>query len=157
MKDFPNETKNKRRKAILKVILKRYLFIVWVPALLVLLNFIGSIVIKYLQILDLLSFSFEGSIFIVCITNIIMGFATIFGIIIILIMIDLIIKSFIEYVKKGTIVKDFIENIKLIIEALGDTYRFFIDIPKRIFLKIKDEKRRFNNSLEKELGRNENH
>lgn len=156
MKDFSNETKNKRRKAILKVILKRYSFIVWVPALLVLLNFIGSIVIKYIQILNPLSFSFEGSMFIVCITNIIMGFATILGIITILMMIDLIIKSFIEYVKKGTIVKDFIEIIKLIIEALGDIFRFFIDIPKIIFLRVKDEKRRFKNSLEKELGRNEN-
>lgn len=152
MKDFSNETKNKRRKAILKVILKRYSFIVWVPALLVLLNFIGSIVIKYIQILDPLSFSVEGSMFIVCITNIIMGFVTILGIIAILMMIDLIIKSFIEYAKKGTIVKDFIE----IIEALVDIFRFFIDIPKIIFLRVKDEKRRFKNSLEKELGRNEN-
>lgn len=153
MKDFSNETKNKRRKAILKVILKRYSFIVWVPALLVLLNFIGSIVI---QILNPLSFSVEGSMFIVCITNIIMGFATILCIIVILMMIDLIIESFIEYVKKGTIVKDFIEIIKLIIEALVDIFRFFIDIPKIIFLRVKDEKRRFKNSLEKELGRNEN-
>ncbi len=152
MKDFSNETKNKRRKAILKVILKRYSFIVWVPALLVLLNFIGSIVIKYIQILNPLSFSVEGSMFIVCITNIIMGFTTILGIIAILMMIDLIIKSFIEYAKKGTIVKDFIE----IIEALVDIFRFFIDIPKIIFLRVKDEKRRFKNSLEKELGRNEN-
>lgn len=153
MKDFSNETKNKRRKAILKVVLKRYSFIVWVPALLVLLNFIGSIVI---QILNPLSFSVEDSMFIVCITNIIMGFATILCIIVILMMIDLIIESFIEYVKKGTIVKDFIEIIKLIIEALVDIFRFFIDIPKIIFLRVKDEKRRFKNSLEKELGRNEN-
>lgn len=146
MKDFSNETKNKRRKAILKVILKRYSFVVWVPALLALFNFIGSIVIK------LLSLSLEGSMFTICITNIMMGILTIFGIIDILMMIDLII----EYAKKGTIVKDFIEIIKLIIEALWDTFRFFIDIPKIIFLRIKDEKRRFNNSLEKELGGNAN-
>lgn len=66
-------------------------------------------------------------------------------------MIGLIIENFIEYVKKGTIVKDFIEIIKLIIEALWDIFRFFIYIPKIIFLRIKDEKRRFNNSVEKEM------
>lgn len=146
MKDFSNETKSKRKKAILKVILKRYSFVVWVPALLALFNFIGYIVIK------LLSFSLEGGMFIICITNIMMGIVIIFGIIDILMMIDLII----EYAKKGTILKDFIEIIKLIIEALWDIFRFFIDIPKIIFLRIKDEKRRFNNSLEKELGRNTN-
>lgn len=50
MKDFSNETKSKRRKAILKVILKRYSFIVWVPALLALLNFIGIITMSILNL-----------------------------------------------------------------------------------------------------------
>ncbi len=156
MKNFSNETKNKRRKAMLKVILKRYSFIVWVPALLVLLNFIGSITIKFMQILDPLSISLEGGMFSICITNIMVGFAAIMGSITILMLIYLIIDNFKEYLKKGTIVKDSIEIIKLIIEALADIFRLFISLPKIVCLRIKDEKRRFNNSLEKELGRNKN-
>lgn len=149
MKDFSNETKSKRRKAILKVILKRYSFIVWVPALLALLNFIGIIT---MSILNLTSPPFEGGMFYIYFANIMTGIGTIMGIVSILLVIHIIISSCIEYLKKGTI----FEDIKLIIEILIDIVHLLIELPKKIFLRLKDEKRRFNNSLEKELRRSEN-
>lgn len=150
MKEFSNETKSKRRKAILKVILKRYSFIAWVPTLLIVLNFIGKVTFKFLRCVE------EGGIFYNYFVNIIMGFLVIGLIISVFMLILIALHSLLKYLKKGTIIKDFIDNIKLIIEALVDIFRFFISLPKKIFFRIKDEKRRFNNSLKKELGRNEN-
>lgn len=80
------------------------------------------------------------------------GIGTIMGIVSILLVIHIIISSCIEYLKKGTI----FEDIKLIIEILIDIVHLLIELPKKIFLRLKDEKRRFNNSLEKELRRSEN-
>lgn len=153
MKDFSNETKNKRRKAILKVILKRYSFIIWVPILLVLVNLIGIETIKILQITDS---NYIVGTFLYYIMNIAIGFFTIMCSLAIIGVIIVIIHSVIEYLKKGTIVEDLIENLKLFFEALISIPVFIIKLPKMIFLRIKDEKRRFNNSLEKELGRKEN-
>lgn len=150
MKEFSNETKSKRTKAILRVILKRYSFIVWVPALLQALNFIGKVTYKFLRCVE------EGGILYNYFLNIIMGFFVIGFIISVLMLVLITLHSLLKYLKKGTIIKDSIYNIKLITEALVDIFHFFISLPKRIFLRIKDEKRRFNNSLEKELGRNEN-
>lgn len=149
MKDFSNETKSKRRKAILKVILKRYSFIVWVPALLALLNFIGIIT---MSILNPTSTIFEGGMLYIYFVNIMTGIGTIIGIATILLVIYFIISSCIKYLKKGII----FEDIKFIIEILIDIVHLLTELPKKIFLRLKDEKRRFNNSLEKELRRSEN-
>lgn len=157
MKDFSNETKNKRRKAILKVILKRYSFVVWVPTLLVLLNFIGIIVVKVNQILDPSVVPYLlGGMFDYYFTNILFGLSGCLILITGILLIVLIIKSLINYLKKGTIIEDFIEFLKAILKVLISIPIFIIRLPKKLFLRIKDEKRRFNNSLEKELGRNEN-
>lgn len=156
MKDFLNETKSKRRKAILKVILKRYSFVVWVPALLVLLNFIGIIVVKVIKILDPSRVPYLGGMFDYYFTNILLGLlgpSILIGSIVLIIR---IIKSLINYLKKRTIIEDFIEFLKAILKALISIPIFIIKLLKKIFLRIKDEKRRFNNSLEKELGRNKN-
>ncbi len=147
MKNFSNETKSKRRNAIFKVILKRYSFIVWLPVLLIICNFIGSI---FLELIGS-STTFEGSIVFYYFYNIMTGFMLVVMTLLTIILIVEIIKDFIKYLKRGTIIKDFINNIKLVAEALADIFLFIILIPKKVFIRIKDEKRRFNNALQKEI------
>ncbi len=144
MKEFSNGTKSKRTKAILKVILKRYSFIVWLPVLLIICNFIG---VTFLSLIEA-SATYAGETF--------LGFIIAVWILLFIILTGSMIENFIQYLKEGTILEDFIFIIKIIIEVLVVIFRFFISLPKRIFLRIKDEKRRFNNSLDKELGRDEN-
>lgn len=144
MKNFSNETKNKRRNAIFKVILKRYSFIVWLPLLLIICNFIGATFLT----LTVAPESYIGySIFFIYFLNVLVGFAIGIAILITIIFIVATIDDFIKYLKRGTIIEDFINNIKLVAEM----FIFCILIPKKIFLRIKDEKRRFNNALQKEL------
>ncbi|MCI8345524.1 MAG: hypothetical protein HFJ42_06175 [Clostridia bacterium] len=144
MKNFSNETKNKRRNAIFKVILKRYSFIVWLPVLLIICNFIGATFLT----LTVAPESYIGySIFFIYFLNVLVGFAIGIAILITIIFIVATIDDFIKYLKRGTIIEDFINNIKLVAEM----FIFCILIPKKIFLRIKDEKRRFNNALQKEL------
>lgn len=140
MENFSNETKNKRRNAIFKVILKRYSFIVWLPLLLIICNFIGA---TLLTLTDVRGYS----IFFIYFLNVLVGFALGIALLLIIILIVGIIDDFIKYLKRGTIIEDFINNVKLVAEL----FIFCILIPKKIFLRIKDEKRRFNNALQKEL------
>lgn len=102
MKDFSNETKSKRKKAILKVILKRYSFVVWVPALLVLLNLIGIKTIKILQITDK---SYIVGTFLYYLMNITIGFSTCIFSLAIIGLIIVIIISIVDYLKKGTLLE----------------------------------------------------
>lgn len=147
MKYFSNETKNKRRKAILKVILKRYSFVVWVPILMIIFNFIG---VKFSKLI-VGSGAYGSGIFVDYLLNIMFGmYLTIISIMLIITVLW-IMRNLLEYLKKGTIIKDFIRNVKFVIEVLVDIFRFIIKLPKKIFLRIKDEKRRFNNSLKEEL------
>lgn len=144
MENFSNEKKNKRRNAIFKVILKRYSFIVWLPLLLIICNFIGATFLT----LTVAPETYIGySIFFIYFLNVLVGFAL--GIVLLFSIIFIVetINDFIKYLKRGTIIKDFINNIKLVAEL----FIFCILIPKKIFLRIKDEKRRFNNALQKEL------
>lgn len=143
MKDFSNETKSKRRKAILKVILKRYSFIVWLPLLLIICNFIG---VAFLSLIGV-SATYEGY----SISNVILGFMIGGELLLSIIFIGETIKDLIKYLKRGTIIKDFIKNIKHVAETLVDIFVFCILIPKKIFIRIKDEKRRFNNALQEEI------
>lgn len=140
MENFSNETKNKRRNAIFKVILKRYSFIVWLPLLLIICNFIGA---TLLTLTDVRGYS----IFFIYFLNVLVGFALGIALLLIIILIVGIIDDFIKYLKRRTIIEDFINNIKIVAEL----FIFCILIPKKIFLRIKDEKRRFNNALQKEL------
>lgn len=144
MENFSNETKNKRRNAIFKVILKRYSFIVWLPLLLIICNFIGA---TLLTLTDVGGYS----IFFIYFLNVLVGFAI--GIVLLFSIIFIVetINDFIKYLKRGTIIKDFINNIKLVAEALTHIFLFVILIPKKVFIRIKDEKRRFNNALQKEI------
>lgn len=144
MENFSSKTKNKRRNAIFKVILKRYSFVVWLPLLLIICNFIGATFLT----LTVTPESYIGySIFFIYFLNVLVGFALGIVLLLIIILIVGIIDDFIKYLKRGTIIKDFINNIKLVAEL----FIFCILIPKKIFLRIKDEKRRFNNALQKEL------
>ena len=144
MENFSNETKNKRRNAIFKVILKRYSSIVWLPLLLIICNFIGTTLLT----LTVAPESYIGySIFFVYFLNTLVGLGIGIALLLIIIVIVGIIDDFIKYLKRGTIIEDFINNIKLVAEL----FIFCILIPKKIFLRAKDEKRRFNNALQKEL------
>lgn len=165
MKEFSNETKSKRRKAILKVILKRYSFIVWVPALLIICNFIG---VAFFSLIGTSATYVSGTFLSKMLGVILLVYAnptftdyflfTILGFMLLstIFYMCLMIEQIIQYLKKGTIFKDFIDNLKLLVKIILNIFCFFISLPKKIFFRIKDEKRRFNNSLEKELGRNEN-
>ena len=144
MENFSNETKNKRRNAIVKVILKRYSFVVWLPLLLIICNFIGATFLT----LTVAPESYIGySIFFIYFLNVLVGFALGIALLLIIILIVRIIDDFTKYLKRGTIIEDFINNVKLVAEL----FIFCILIPKKIFLRIKDEKRRFNYALQKEL------
>lgn len=143
MKNFSNEIKRKRIKAILKVSSKRYSFILLVPALLVLFYFIGMIAAKVMLMMKPSSFLSECGCFCIiilgiCVTDF-LGLIYLGG------------SSLIKYLKKGTVEKDFITNVNLALETFEDIYCFFDSLPVKIVLRLRKEKRRFDNALQEEI------
>ena len=112
MKDFSNETKSTRRKAVLKVILKRYSFIIWLPLLLCISYNVGKITTPYLVEDWAKKVSYPiGDIILLTILGFFLLFASLLlGGIIIVIIIDYIITPLKE---KGFVngLKDFLRFI----------------------------------------------
>lgn len=143
MKNFSNEIKRKRIKAMLKVSSKRYPFILLVPALLVLSYFIGMIAAKVMLTMKPSSFLSECGWF--CI--IILGVCVVD----LLGLIYLGCSSLVKYLKKGTVVKDFIANVNFALETFEDIYCFFNSLPTKTVLRLRKEKRRFDNAIQEEI------
>jgi len=155
MKDFSNETKKDRRKAVLKVVLKRYSFIVWLPALLVLFNFIGALFWKIIMALGGKSPYIEGANLYNYFFNIMIGLLILVSLLMIIVLVLLVVDNLIKYLKKKTLKEDFLECVHGVKEMFVDLFLFLIRIPKKIFERIKDEKRRFKNAVEEEMKEKE--
>lgn len=150
MENLPNEMNRKRKGAIRKVIIRRYSFIIWVPLLIIISNFIGVTFLKILgsNLKDINNANFGYY----CMITILGASLVILLVLMVMLLFD-IIRDLRNYLKKGTLLKDTISTIKTIAEGLGMMVSFFIRLPKKIFLRIKDEKRRFRSEVEKEMNK----
>lgn len=156
MGKFSNEPKERKekRKAIAKTVLKRYSFIVWLPILIFILNWVGESAsnilwgpplkpdIWWLRIFEMIGVTmFGGFTIIVCI---LVG-----------IMIILVLSVIWEYLKKGTILEDIKSTIFFIGEGLKESFMYIVKIPIRICRRIKSEPQRFKDALQRELEKEE--
>lgn len=161
MKDFSNETKSKRRKAVLKVILKRYSFIIWLPLLLCISYNVGKITTLYLVEDWAKKASYPiGDIILLTILGFLLLFASLllglFGVIIIGIIRLYIITPLKE---KGFIngLKDFLKfigkSLLNLCKLLPIILLQILKSPIYLCKRIKDEKRRFQNAVEKQISK----
>ena len=158
MKNFSDETKKLRRNAVLKVIAKRYSFIIWLPLLICITYYIGRIVI----LID------GGSINDSCgtigkiIITILLGLLGLLILCLLLmlgiILINTINNDIIIPIKEKTFFKGLKDFFKLlggilleIIKVIPKVLLFVLKIPVYLFRRIKDEKRRFENAVEKQI------
>lgn len=156
MKDFSNETKSKRRKAVLKVILKRYSFIIWLPLLLCISYNVGKFIAPYIfeiqktdyPILDMVVFTIFGFIF--------LGLLCGLSIWIIAIIYDDIIIPLKEK-KFFSDLKDFLKIICMLLFGLCilllEILLQILKSPIYLCKRIKDEKRRFQNAVEEQISK----
>lgn len=149
MENLPNEMNRKRKGAIRKVIIRRYSFIIWVPLLIIISNFIG---VTFYKILESNVADMNGNFGYYCLFTILGATLGVLLVLMGMLLFD-IIRDLRNYLKKGTLLKDTISTIKTIAEGLGMIVSFFIRLPKKIFLRIKDEKRRFRSEVEKEMNK----
>lgn len=148
MRKFSNESK-KRSKAIVKTILKRYSIFVWLPLLLYVFYLVG---LTFCMLVDTDEVNKEMIYGIAGIFgNTVMGFCLVAELILIGFLIIECCKSFVEYIKKGTLLYDTKEIGKEIISCV----RFIVKIPKKIYDRIKSEPKRFKEALDKEITKQE--
>ena len=156
MKDFSNETKKVRRNAVLKVILKRYSFVVWLPLLLWLSYNVGKKadfveMNEQHYILSIIGVTIWG--FIVLIMLGILGW----------IIIACIRDEIIIAIKEKTFFRDLKGAFKFIGELLLGICQLILvflwevlKTPIHLYKRIKDEKRRFQNAVEKQIRKDSN-
>ena len=158
MKDFSNETKSKRIKAVLKVILKRYSFIIWLPLLLCISYNVGKFIAPYIfeiqktdyPILDIVTFTIFGFLF--------LGLLCELSILIIAMIYHGIIIPLKEKKFFGGL-KELLEIICMSLFGLlfGLCNLLLIILlqilksPIYLCKRIKDEKRRFQNAVEEQI------
>jgi len=168
MKDFSNETKSKRRKAVFKVILKRYSFIIWLPLLLYVSYNVGKFTMNYP---DIKSSTTSIIAIIAIIFDILLGFMVLFILLVILLSMLLFIDFIIEKVydiiiiplKEKRFFNDLINFIKsigklllevlsfVLLEKLPQILKGILKCPINLYKRIKDEKRRFQVAVEKQM------
>ena len=100
MNNFSNEPKKRKevKKAILKTIVKRYSFIVWLPMLLYIFNKVGKWMICIIQGIDYEGYIIVDTMLGFCISIMLVAFALLIGA-----LIEELIKDLIKYLKENTI------------------------------------------------------
>lgn len=156
MGKFSNEPKERKekRKAIAKTVLKRYSFIVWLPILIFILNWVGESAsnilwgpplkpdIWWLRIFEIISVTMLG------------GFTVIVCILVGILIIHLL-SIILKYLQKGTILEDIKNTIFDMGKDLKALFIYILKIPIRIFQRIKSEPQRFKDALQRELEKEE--
>lgn len=142
MKNFSYETKSKRRNAVFKVILKRY---VCLPLLLYILYFIGQNVCRFIN------GTYTGILMLDIFTNILAGLMFLFLTTICICLIYVIVYGIISYLKRKTLLQD----IKVVFFVIGGIIygmcEIIVKIPVNFSKRIKDEKGRFQDAVERQL------
>lgn len=157
MKDFSNETKRIRRNSVLKVVLKRYSFIVWVPLLLYISYYTGEIIILITQS-SIFKNSYDPNPNIIITT--ILGLQTLLLLFLITFFIiafikDVIITS-IKEKKFFSNIKSIGENLLYLIEEILRLLVSILKIPMYLYKIIKNEKKRFQNAVEEQISKDNN-
>lgn len=161
MKNFSNETKSKRRKAVLKVILKRYSFIIWLPLLLYIFYNVGKFTLITLKnylpeentvttnnsIFDVIVFTFLGFM--------VSFMLSLFTILIIEVVYDDIIIPLTENTFFNNLINFFKAIgkllLKVLLEIIPEILKGILKCPINLYKRIKDEKRRFQVAVEKQM------
>lgn len=146
MNNFSNEPKKRKevRNAILKTIVKRYSFIVWLPMLIFTFYKVGEWVT--------ISSKGSGSNVIDIIIDTTLGFLFIVLIIFFIILIGVMI----SYLRKKTVkvvwanLKEYLKEASILI---GLEFIEIIKIPVKIFKRIINEPKKFRDSVQKEINK----
>ncbi len=147
MKNFSNETINLRRKAIFKVILKRYSWIVCFSLLLYLCNIIG----RYFIIFAANGMPVEWNV----IQNILVGFISLF-ILLLGLLEGYYILNFIFLIITDKTMRLIMKNLGIcILMFFAFIFQSILKSPVFLWRRIKDEKRRFKDSLNNEMRKQE--
>lgn len=124
MKDFSNKIRNKRTKALVKVLLTRYAFVIVIPILLYFSYGIGSLV-----------FSFSETIFMHSILGIVCD--TISGVLLLFAL--FIFSMYCIYI------------LSAIIEVLLKMVKIILNIPKKFVLMVKEEEMQIKIKMEEQI------